>query len=228
MLTVIVPCLNEAEGLQRLEEGIYNALKEDFEVLAIDDGSTDGTRAGLDEVAKRRNNFRVFHHDANQGIGASLKTGIREAQGEWLVFLDADLTFAPEKIAALIKKQLETGADCVSGSPLLGGMPGIPFVRRLPSLLMNVFYRGLFDQSLTSFTPMFRLYRTADLREIRINSDGFEVSVEILVRLLRAGKKVAEIPVPLLVRQTGTSKLQRWRELRAHGALTWRLLTQAR
>ncbi len=228
MLSALVPCLNEADGLDRLEAGIFDVLQEDFEVLAIDDGSTDSTLAGLQAIAKRRENFRVFSHDGNKGIGASLKTGIREARGEWLVFLDADLTFAPEHIAALIKKQQETGADCVSGSPMLGGMPGVPFLRRLPSILMNVFYRGLLHRSLTSFTPMFRLYRTADLREIEIETNGFEVSVEVLAKLLRAGKTIVEIPVPLLVRKTGDSKLQRWRELRAHAALTWKLLSRTK
>ena len=226
MLSALIPCLNEAEGLKRLEDGIFGALDGDFEVLPIDDGSTDKTREGLEEIATRRSNFRVLHHEKNKGIGASLKTGIQEAHGEWLVFLDADLTFGPEHIASLIKKQKETDADCVSGSPMLGGMPGVPFMRRLPSLLMNVFYRGMLDRTLTSFTPMFRLYRTADLRAINIDTNGFEVSVEVLARLLRADKKVVEVPVPLSLRLTGASKLQRWRELRAHAALAWKLLTR--
>lgn len=227
MLTALVPCLDEAAALGRLEAELFaalEALKTPYEALFVDDGSTDGTGAALDALAARRPAARVLRHPRNLGIGASLKTGLAAAQGDWLVFLDADLTFHPSLIARLLEARERTGADCVSGSPVLGGMAAVPWGRRLPSLALNAFYRGLFDPRLTSYTPMFRLYRTADLRALDLRSAGFEVSVEALVRLLRAGKKVVEVPAPLSVRAAGASKLRRWRELRAHAALALRLL----
>lgn len=227
MLTVLVPCRDEADGLPRLESELFPALaalNTPWEALFVDDGSTDGTGAGLAALAARRPGVRALSHGENRGIGASLKTGLAKAKGDWLVFLDADLTFHPSLIARLLEERERTGADCVSGSPVLGGMAEVPLGRRLPSLALNTFYRGLFDSRLTSYTPMFRLYRTADLRALDIASSGFEVSVEVLVRLLRAGKKVVEVPVPLASRATGTSKLRRWRELKAHLALAASLL----
>ncbi|MBI3299763.1 MAG: glycosyltransferase family 2 protein [Elusimicrobia bacterium] len=228
MLSALVPCLDEAESLPALEAALFpalDALSLPYETLFIDDGSKDGTAAGLAALAARRPAAKVLTHPANRGIGASLKTGLAAAQGDWLVFLDADLTFHPSLIKELLQKREETGADCVSGSPYLGGMPGVPWRRRLPSLALNAFYRGLFDSRLTSYTPMFRLYRTADLRALELTSDGFEVSVEVLVKLLRAGKKIAEVAAPLTVRKAGTSKLRRWRELKAHARLSARLLS---
>lgn len=227
MLTVLIPCLDEVESLPRLEAELFPALASlgtPSEALFIDDGSNDGTPAALDALAARRPSARVIRHDANRGIGASLKTGLAAAKGDWLVFLDADLTFHPSLIAGLLAERERTGADCVSGSPVLGGMGAVPLGRRFPSLALNAFYRGLFDTRLTSYTPMFRLYRTSDLRALTLETSGFEVSVEVLVRLLRAGKKVVEIPAPLTVRAAGVSKLRRWRELRAHLALAARLL----
>jgi len=227
VLTALVPCLDEAAGLPRIERELFPALDAldcDYEVLLIDDGSSDATPSLLKEMRSRRPNLRSIRHEKTLGIGGSLKTGIREARGEWLVFLDADLTFSPRDIKTLLLRQLETGADCVSGSPMLGGMPGVPFARRLPSLLLNTLYRGLLDRRFTAFTPMFRLYRVSDLRDLRIRSDGFEVSVEILARLLRAGKAVVEAPTPLSVRETGSSKLRRGQELLAHARLAWFLL----
>lgn len=227
MLSALVPCLDEAAGLPRLEAELFpalDALGTPYEALFVDDGSTDGTGAALAALAARRPTARVLRHEANRGIGASLKTGLAAARGDWLVFLDADLTFAPALVARLMEERARTGADCVSGSPLLGGMAAIPLGRRLPSLALNAFYRGLFCSRLTSFTPMFRLYRTADLRALDIRSSGFEVSVEVLVLLLRAGKTVVEVPAPLTTRTAGASKLRRWRELRAHLALAARLL----
>lgn len=225
-LTVLIPCFNEEEGLQRVEEETYPVLAElgrPCEVLAVDDGSTDGTAAALDALAARRADTRVLKHSANRGLGAAIRTGIEGARGTWLVPLDADLTFHPGNIAELLRARKETAADCVTGSPYLGGMPGVPLARRLPSLMMNAFYRGLFGRKLTSYTPMFRLYKTEDLRELPLTSEGFEISVEILVRLLRAGRTVVEVPVPLTVRRTGVSKLSRFRELSNHLSLAARL-----
>lgn len=227
MLTALVPCLDEAESLPRLESELFpalDALATPYEALFVDDGSSDGTAAALDALAARRPPARVLRHEENRGIGASLKTGLAAARGDWLVFLDADLTFHPSLIARLLSERARTGADCVSGSPVLGGMGAIPPGRRLPSLALNAFYRGLFDTRLTSYTPMFRLYRTADLRALDLRSSGFEVSVEALVLLRRAGKCVVEVPAPLTLRAAGASKLRRWRELKAHLALAARLL----
>ncbi|MEK7744741.1 MAG: glycosyltransferase family 2 protein [Elusimicrobiota bacterium] len=239
MLTILLPCFNESQCLARLEGELFPSLenlslnreKRDgvsrgsgVEVLAVDDGSTDGTGELLREMASRRPSMRVLVHPRNRGIGASIKTGLAEARGEWLVPLDADLTFHPRHIASLLAAQRESGADCVCGSPFLGGMAEVPWPRRLPSLAMNALYRALFDAGLTSYTPMFRLYRVSALKSIAIRSDGFEVSAEILVRLLKAGFKAAEIPVPLTSRQAGESKLRRVRELQAHLRLVAGLL----
>lgn len=230
MLSVLVPCLDEAASLPRLEAELFpslDALGMPYEALFVDDGSTDGTGAALEALAARRPNARVLAHPENLGIGASLRTGLAAAKGTDLVFLDADLTFHPSLIKDLFAARERSGADCVSGSPMLGGMAAVPLGRRLPSLMLNAFYRGLFDVRLTSFTPMFRLYRVADLRALSIESSGFEVSVEVLVKLLRAGKKAVEVPAPLTVRTAGASKLRRWRELRAHAGLALRLLSSS-
>ncbi|MBI5597063.1 MAG: glycosyltransferase family 2 protein [Elusimicrobia bacterium] len=227
MLTALVPCLDEEESLPRLEAELFAALDGlgfPYEAIFVDDGSTDGTAAALRRLAARRPRARVLTHPENRGIGASLKTGLAAAAGDDLVFLDADLTFNPALIKDLYAAREKTGADVVSGSPMLGGMPGVPLGRRLPSLMLNAFYRGLFDFKLTSFTPMFRLYRTRDLRALELECTGFEVSVEALLKLLRAGKKAVEVPVPLTVRAAGASKLRRWRELKAHARLAARLL----
>ncbi|MDE2292494.1 MAG: glycosyltransferase family 2 protein [Elusimicrobia bacterium] len=231
MLSALVPCLDELAALPRLEAELYPALASlntPWEVLFVDDGSRDGTGDALRALAGRHPGTRVLAHPETRGIGASLKTGLAAAKGDWLVFLDADLTFHPSLIESLLDARQATGADCVSGSPARGGMGDVPLSRRLPSLAMNFFYRGLFDATLTAFTPMFRLYRVSDLRELDIRSDGFEVSVEVLVKLLRAGKRVVEVPAPLTTRAAGSSKLRAWRELKAHARLAARLLAPRR
>lgn len=227
VLSVVLPCFNEAGNVPRLEAELFPELDKlalDYEVLAVDDGSSDSTLQALQDLSSRQPKLRVLKHPANLGLGAALKTGLRGATGDWLVFLDADMTFHPRHIRDLWEEKDRSAADCVSGSPHLCGMKEVPLARRLPSLAMNAFYRGLFGRAPTSYTPMFRLYRTGRLRSLELLSDGFEVSAEILVRLLKSGARVVEVPVPLAVRTQGASKMRNLRELGRHLRLIARLL----
>jgi hypothetical protein len=117
-------------------------------------------------------------------------------------------------------------ADLVCGSPYLraADLAQVPWTRRLPSLMLNALYRGLFSMAITAYTPMFRLYRAARLRELPLTSEGFEISAEIAARAQRAKWTLAEVPASLETRTAGVSKLRRWRELSRHLQLIARLL----
>lgn len=227
----MIPCCNEQGSVARFESELFPALDAlglPYEVLAVDDGSTDGTRAALEALAARKPSLKVLVHRHNRGLGAALRSAFAEARGEWIVCLDADLTFSPSDIAALLAKQKQHDFDLVGGSPYLTaeGAAGVPWARRLPSLMMNAFYRGLFLHRFTAYTPMFRLYRASALKELSLRSDGFEISAEIAALFARRRKKLAEVPVALSTRRQGVSKLNRLRELKRHARLILRLMTQ--
>jgi len=215
-LTVVIPCLDEADNVRRYEAELLPHLPPGAEVVLVDDGSAEPLSAPA--------GMRVVRHERNRGVGAALRTGFAEAKGDWLVTLDADLTFSPSLIPALLRKRDEEDADMVAGSPWLGGLPGVPLRRRLPSALLNAFYRGFLSASLTSYTSIFRLYRAAALKTFDLRADGFEINAEIAARFVRARLKTAEIAAPLTVRRHGTSRLETWRELRNHAALVGRLV----
>jgi dolichol-phosphate mannosyltransferase len=159
-------------------------------------------------------------------MGGALRAGFGEAKGEWIVTMDADLTFPPSYIKELLAAAKEKNADLVAGSPYLrpGDMAGVPWVRRAPSLMINALYRGLFGFALTAYTPVFRLYRASFLKGLPIASNGFEINAEIAARAMLDKRKVAEVAAPLLTRTSGVSKLNRGREMSRHTALIGRLL----
>lgn len=163
----------------------------------------------------------------NRGLGGALRAGIDRARGEWIATLDADLTFPPSALRAMLDEARARGADLVSGSPYLrpGDMGEVPLARRLPSLMLNAFYRGVFGMALTAYTPVLRLYRASFVKNAGLISEGFEINAEAAARALLGKRKVAEVPAPLLVRTAGVSKLQRWREFKRHAALIARLLS---
>ena len=230
-LSVIIPCFNESGNLALFAQKLFpalDALGVSHEVVAVDDGSTDDTATALQAMAHERTGFKVIAHERNQGLGAALRTGFSAASGEWIATLDADLTFAPSQIAALLEAQRATNADMVVGSPFLNiwGLRKISRIRRWPSLLANFLYRMVCGCRLTSYTPIFRLYRASALRSIPLQSDGFEINAEIAALFLSSGKSVTEVSALLSVRQRGYSKLSPLRELWRHARLLRRLLRQ--
>ena len=232
LLSVILPCFDEEAAAGRFADELFptlDALGVPCEVIAVDDGSYDGTGGVLRNLAGERRNFKAKAHEYNRGLGMALRTGFASACGDWIATLDADLTFHPSQLQALLDCQKATGADMVCGSPFLSteGAAQVRWWRRLPCLWVNGFYRRLCGPRLTAYTPIFRLYRTEALRSLRLESTGFEINAEIAARFLTAGKTVAEVPVVLTARREGSSKLSPFRELWRHGRLALRLRRQA-
>jgi dolichol-phosphate mannosyltransferase len=197
-----------------------------FEIILVNDGSTDGTARAAASLLITRKDVKILTLSPNRGMGGALRAAFAEARGEWIATLDADLTFPPSSIKELLDAGLAAKADLVSGSPYLrpGDMAGVAWVRRLPSLMVNALYRGLFGRSLTAYTPVLRLYRASFLKSLELASSGFEINAEIAARAMLGSRPVIEVPVPLLERTAGVSKLQRGRELKRHLALVSRLL----
>lgn len=225
-LSLLLPCFNEEGNIPRLESELLPALDRlamPFEVVAVDDGSSDLTAELLAALARKDPRVRMLRHPSNRGLGAALRTAAGEARGEWSVALDADLTFPPAEVAGLLESQRRTGADCVCGSPRY---EGVPWTRVLPSRILNGLYRRLFPSEVTAYTPIFRLYRTELLRRLTLDAEGFEINAEILVRLLRSGSRVVESPARLRERLWGASKLHRGRELFRHLRLILRLILE--
>jgi glycosyltransferase involved in cell wall biosynthesis len=194
--------------------------------VLVDDGSTDATAARAEALAASHPHVRVIGLSPNRGLGGALRAGFEAARGEWIATLDADLTFRPGQLAELLAKAKEEKADIVTGSPFLrsGDMGDVPWARRLPSLMLNALYRGLFGLRLSAYTPVFRLYRAARLRELALTSVGFEINAEIAARAMMMDWRACEVPAPLGTRSEGVSKLSRGRELARHLCLIVRLL----
>ncbi|MFI5350306.1 MAG: glycosyltransferase [Elusimicrobiota bacterium] len=225
----MVPCHNEEGNVRRYADELLPALDvlgASYEVLIVDDGSTDGTAAAAAAFAAEHPAAKVLRLTPNRGLGAALRAGFAAAGGEWIATLDADLTFRPAALKEMLARAKAENADLVAGSPYLrpGDMADVSWRRRAPSLMLNALYRGLFGLSLTSYTPVFRLYRASRLRELNLTAEGFEISAEIAARGQLAGWRVAEVPAALETRTAGVSKLRRGRELAHHLKLISRLL----
>lgn len=211
-VTIIVPCCNEELGLPALLtrlEGVREQIGSGWEVLFIDDGSSDGTFAKLLMATRSRPWLRVLRHPTNLGLGAALRTGFAHVQSPVICTIDSDCTYAPERLPELVAL-VEQGADIATASawhPESARAEGGP-VRIALSRFVSGLYKLLIGQDVHTFTCLFRAYRTTRLDGIRFRSNGFAAVAEIMLRGMLDGYRVGELPMHLETRRFGESKLK--------------------
>jgi dolichol-phosphate mannosyltransferase len=221
-LSLVIPCFNESESLAQLHEQLSVIRPElerrgSFELVLVDDCSTDDTYTRLPEIFADFPHVTVARHERNRGPGAALRTGFEHARGEVIVTTDCDGTYALTTIPALLDR-LTPEVEIVTASPYhpRGGVEGVPAYRLLFSKGASIMYRALVDPHLHTYTAMYRAYRREVIERIDTRSDGFLMFTELLVEAMLAGYRVAEYPAVLRVRRYGQSKARVAKITRAH------------
>ena len=217
MLTVFLPAYNEEANVKRIERELLPVIKKlryKTEVLVVDDGSTDGTVQVVSRLLKKHKNIRLVRHPKNMGLGCAVRTGIRHARGELFVALDSDFTFHPRYIPRLIERFERGDVDCVAG--YYDTAKDVEFHRKLLSRGVNFLYSILLTNKVRSFSPIFKLYKTRQLRELGLHSKDYNINAEIIFGLIKKKRRIAEVPVGLTKRRYGVSKLDNMREMKNH------------
>lgn len=200
--SAVVPLFNEAESLAPLHERLTRVLEgmgKTYEILFVDDGSTDGSAARLDELAARDPRVGVVHFRRNFGKAAALDAAFRRARGDVVFTLDADLQDAPEELPALAAR-LDEGFDLVSGWKR---DRQDPLSKTLPSKLFNAVVRRASGLPLHDFNCGLKAYRAEATRDLQLYG---EMHRYIPVLLHFMGFKVAELAVRHEARRFGKSK----------------------
>lgn len=210
-VSVLVPCWNESEGLPSLFKRLRAVMagrEQNWEVIAVNDGSSDQTGAMLDAEAERSSWLRVIHHDGNQGLGAALRTGFAAVQGEIVCTIDSDCTYPPERLPEFVER-IERGADLVTASPWHPDNARADASKFRVGLSKGAsgVYRVMVGKRVHTYTCLFRAYRRSRLATIRFDSAGFSAVTEIMVKALLSGCRVEEVAMPLEARQYGVSKM---------------------
>lgn len=232
MISIIFPLFNERENVIHYNNDLFPVIdaigkkfNESFEFIFIDDGSHDDTVERITETCSGRSDVKIIRHEKNRGMGNAIKTGLASCNNELVITMDADLTFRPEDVAKLIGKFRETHADCISGSPYLapGLMEDVAPFRLLMSKSVNFLYRVLLGSQITCVSPIFRLYKRSILMEMQISSKNFEINAEIISKMIIHGNVVVEVPVPLLKRKYGESKINVKKEIKNYMLLMYKI-----
>jgi glycosyltransferase involved in cell wall biosynthesis len=209
-LSICIPVYNEEravlETLSRccaLGKDLGDAGITHFEVIAVDDGSSDRSAAMIEEAYPA---VRLIRHPRNAGYGAALKTGFAAARYDLIGFLDADATYPPEEFPALCRAVLDDGADLAIGSRMAGAKSEMPAVRRLGNKIFARLLSLLGRAAVTDSASGMRVFRRSLLELLSPLPDGLNLTPVMSTRALHEQVAVAEVPIPYQER-LGESKL---------------------
>lgn len=215
-LSIVIPAYNEASTIHAILEQVRGVGLDgiDREIIIVDDCSSDGTGAMIDEIAAAQNGVRTFHHEVNQGKGAALRTGIEHCTGDWVIIQDADLEYDPHEYPKLLEPVLQGKADVVYGSRFLGSgahrvvyywhYMGNRFLTTLSNMLTNI--------NLTDMETCFKLFRREIVQGITIEEDRFGFEPEITAKVARLGCRIYEVGISYYGRTYEEGKKIGWRD----------------
>ena len=200
-LSIVLPAHNEEENVASAVaevSGVAQQLGMDYEIIMVNDGSTDRTGEIGRDLAQRVPNFRLVEHHPNRGYGGSLKAGFAAATKDLVAFFPADKQFVFSEIRQLLERVDE--ADVVSG---YRANRQDPFIRRLNAFGWNTLIRLLFGHLCHDIDCGFKLFRREILDRVTIVSDGAMIDTEFLAGAKARGYRIAEVPVTHLPRVAG-------------------------
>jgi glycosyltransferase involved in cell wall biosynthesis len=206
-LSVIVPCFNEAENIPALVARTKAALETmgvAWEMILVDDGSQDRTRAKIEAAAAADPRVRGAFHEVNRGIVAGWVTGLEASRGRSVLPLDADLQYRPEDIPELWAAMTETAADLVQGWRIAS--PEHDPARRRYTAMFSGLLNMLFGMKLRDNKSGFILYRREAMQQVMAEREGFRLFQHFVAVAAHAhGFKIVEVPVAFDRRQAGAS-----------------------
>lgn len=211
-ISVIIPMYNEQDNagdtIRKITQ-ILLATGKSFEIIPVNDGSTDNTLAVLDSIAIVDTRVRVVSYWKNGGRGKALRYGFRASRGRYVATIDADLSYDPKYIRDMVKTlDEESDIDVVLASPYMEGgkTEGVPRDRLFISRLGNKVLQMAITEGIHTMTCVVRCYRKEVIESLDLESDGKEIHLEILSKILAMGYRVKEIPATLTSRKKGSSK----------------------
>ncbi len=211
LVSVIIPVYNEELTVGNVIERVRKTVEMmnvPYEILVVDDCSTDNSP----EVSKNKN-VKVYRLKQHVGKGYALRLGFREAKGEIIVTLDSDGSHNPEELPKLLDPILNNEADLVIGSRFLNKTN--IFHNKLNKIgvhLFNSFVKMLTGKATTDSQSGYRVIRSAILRRLNLRSDGYEIESEILIKVLKSGYRVKDVPIEFEQRTHGKSKLDPFKD----------------
>ena len=206
IVTVVMPVFNELATLQRAVQKVLETRFDDsFEIVIVDDGSTDGSREVLRDTSWPEN-VRVLFHERNRGKGAALRTALAEARGRYTTVMDADLEYDPVDLPAMLEPLKSGRARAVYGTRGFTSHSAFSFWYVMGNRAVTFFANFLYNSWVSDIMTGQKAIETELFRALRLRERGFAIEPEITARLLRAGVRIWEVPIEYTARTRDQGK----------------------
>jgi len=211
LISIIVPVFNEAGTVASVIDRLLKIdLPSPREIIVVNDGSTDGTRAALENMTPNPA-VSVIHGDRNRGKGHAVRSGLARSRGSVVAIQDADLELDPAQLTELVAPVLSGDADVIYGSRFLSPT-NAPFMTIAGNKLLTSLTNVLFGSSLTDMETCYKVMRGDIARSLQLSADRFDIEPVITARLLLGGHRIVERPVRFAARSRSAGKKMRWRD----------------
>ena len=205
-LSILMPVYNEVDRVeQALQETLAITLPCPFEIIVVDDGSTDGTTELLREATWPKN-VRLHFHPRNRGKGAAVRTALADARMRVSAILDADLEYDPADLAVMLKPLQEDGVRAVYGIRTFDSYHSHSFLFVLGNRGVTLAANILFNVYIHDLMTCHKAIDTQLFRSLPLRANGFAIEPEITSRLLQRGEKIYEVPVHYAARGSDEGK----------------------
>lgn len=212
-LSVVMPVYNECETLEEVVKWVMETGRV-YELIIVDDGSTDGTRDLYAGLQKRYPQIKVILHEKNAGKGGALNTGFQAATGDIIIIQDADLEYDPRDYKQMLQPIEEGKAAVVYGSRFRGGpTKAMFFMNMVGNKFLTLVANILYNTILTDIETCYKAFRADVIKGIPIRSRGFDIEPEITAKVLKRGHRIYEVPISYNGREYEEGKkIQPWRD----------------
>ena len=229
-VSVVIPVYNERDTIEELVKRVQ-AVDMDKEIIIVDDGSTDGTREFLRELAHKlngngqgadigpggpqctTNEISLYFQGTNSGKGAALRRGFEKARGEVIIVQDADLEYDPQDYRGLLEPIERGQADVVCGSRFLGGPHRVLFFwHYIGNSALTMLSNMLTNLNLTDVWTCYKVFRKEVLKQINLRENRFGFEAEVIAKVAQNRWRVYEVPISYCGRTYAEGKKITWRD----------------
>jgi glycosyltransferase involved in cell wall biosynthesis len=212
-LSVVMPVYNERATLREVIKKVL-AVPLDIELVCVDDGSKDGSRDILSELAGSYPQLRILLQPQNMGKGAALRRGIQEATGDFVIIQDADLEYDPTEYPQILAPLLEGKADVVFGSRFLGSGPHrvLYFWHSVGNWFLTLLSNCLTNINLSDMETCYKAFRREIIQSIPIEENRFGFEPEITVKVARRKLRIYEVGISYWGRTYEEGKKIGWKD----------------